>query len=368
MKRIFSAIIAILAFSGVALAQGNYQMNIITKSGKAIVIDGEDVVSVTFSKLPLVLEVASGADLSAVLEGVEDDDVTLKLEAGGEYTVGGTIAPVKNLMFMGDEAAPATITLNAGIQTVGSVTFKNVVIDASAIKVPVIQMNALPKEGLNEVGACPIDGVVVENCEVKGLAYQFFYCNKQKYLLKEIKVENSIFAIDGTNKKTIFDFNGGGGTENLTVNNSTFYANPSNAQNGGFFSTQSGSKFKDQLGGTNWKHSLTNSTFYNITYGKTVSTLRENSQGWQVYEVKNCIVVNCGKKSQFVKGLNAGQNGRSENYDVDNNVFNFDGAVDAQQGADGANNGSIDAVVEFADPENGDFKQSTVTVGDPRWL
>ena len=74
MKRIFSAIIAILAFSGVALAQGNYQMNIITKSGKAIVIDGEDVVSVTFSKLPLVLEVASGADLSAVLEGVEDDE------------------------------------------------------------------------------------------------------------------------------------------------------------------------------------------------------------------------------------------------------------------------------------------------------
>ena len=79
-------------------------------------------------------------------------------------------------------------------------------------------------------------------------------------------------------------------------------------------------------------------------------------------------MVNSGKSGQFVKGLNAGQNGKASNYDVDNNVFNFDGAVVAEQAPEGAIKNSIEVVVEFADAANGDFTQSNVKVGDPRWF
>ena len=366
MKRIFSAIIAILAFTG-AYAQGDYQMNIITKSGKAIAINGEDIVSVTFAEKPVVLNVAAGADLAEVLAEVAGSkSVTLNL-AAGEYTFNEPVALAGNLQIVGPADAEAKVVMAAGIETVGSVTFKNIVVDASALKVPVIKMGALPEAGRNEKDALPIDGVVIENCKIVRLGYQLFYANKQNYLLNKIKVENSIIDVNGAANKTIFDFNGGGDAENLLINNSTIYANPASQSNGCFYSTQSGKGVND-LGGTNQLFSITNSNIYNICYSKTTSTLRRNSQAWQMFVVKNCIVVNSGKSGQFVKGLNAGQNGKVTNFDVDNNVFNFDGAVVAEQGPEGAIKNSIETVVEFADAANGDFTQSNVKVGDPRWF
>ena len=72
-----------------------------------------------------------------------------------------------------------------------------------------------------------------------------------------------------------------------------------------------------------------------------------------------------------MKGLNAGQAGKDENWDVDGNCFNFEGAVIAEQqiGTTAENiKNSIDAVVTFADAEKGDFTQSNTKAGDPRWL
>ncbi len=368
MKRFFTAIIAILAFAGAANAQGDYQMNIITKSGKAIIINGEDLVAITFAEKPVVMDVAAGADLAEVLAEVAgSSNITLNLAADGEYTFGSAVSILGNLQILGDADAPAKITMSDGLETIGSVVLKNVVVDASALEVPVIKMGALPAVGRNEKDALPIDGVEIENCKFVRLGYQLFYANKQNYLLNKIKVENTIIDVNGTANKTIFDFNSGGDVENLTINNSTIFANPPSQSNGCFYSTQSGKGVSD-LGGTSQVISITNSTIYNICYGKTVNSLRRNSQAWQLFVVKNSIIVNSGKSAQFVKGLNAGQNGKVTNYDVDNNVFNFDGAVVVEQAPEGAIKNSIDAVVEFADPANGDFKQSNVTVGDPRWL
>ena len=368
MKRIFTAIIAILAFAGAANAQGDYQMNIITKSGKAIIINGEDLVAVTFAEKPVVMDVAAGADLAEVLAEVAgSSNITLNLAADGEYTFGSAVSILGNLQILGDENAPAKITMSDGLETVGKVTFKNVNVDASALTVPVVKHGASPKVGLNAKGYYETGGLVVENCIFTGLGYQLYSLNKEKCLVKELKVENSILGINGTAKKSIFDLASGGDVESLSINNSTLYANPSAESNGCFYSSQS-SKDVTELGGTTQTFSITNSTIYNITHGKTVSSLRRNSKDWQKVIVKNCIVVNSGKKGQFCKGLNAGSNGTVANYDVDNNVFNFDGEVVAEQGPEGAINNSIETLVEFADPDNGDFKQSNVTVGDPRWL
>ena len=368
MKRIFSAIIAILAFAGVANAQGSFKMNIITKSGEAIIINGEDLVGITFAEKPVVKNVAAGADLAEVLAEVAGaKSITLNLAAGAEYTFGSAVAIAGDLKIVGDAAAPAKITMSNGLETVASVTLKNVVVDASALKVPVIKMGALPEAGRNEKDALLIDGVVIENCKFVRLPYQLFYANKQNYLLNKIKVENTIIDVNGAANKTIFDFNSGGDVENLTINNSTIFANPPSQSNGCFYSTQSGKAVSD-LGGTSQLISITNSTIYNICYTKTVNSLRRNTQSWQHFVVKNNIVVNSGKSGQFVKGLNNGSSAKAANFDVDNNVFNFDGAVVQEQGDEGVIKNSIEIVVEFADAANGDFTQSNVKVGDPRWF
>lgn len=300
-------------------------------------------------------------DITTALEDALKDkaakNITINLAEGGQYTITKTID------------APASVTINGNGAT----------IDASALTSPMIQLSNDPsvlptmkekEDGTTEVVSYKIDGVKVKDVAISGLKYQLFYANKQSYLLNELTVDNSIIGIDGTNKKSIFDFNGGGNVVALTVQNSTLWANPTNGQNGGFFSSQSSKEVTD-LGGETAKTSILNSTLYNITNAKTVSSLRRNSQAYQSYEVKNNIIVDCGKSGQFLKGLNAGQAGKDQNWDVDSNVFNFGGAVIAEQmiGSTEENiKNPIEVLVVFADAEKGDFTQNSAKVGDPRWI
>lgn len=303
----------------------------------------------------------AAGDITAALEDALKDkaakNITINLAEGGKYTITKTID------------APASVTINGNGAT----------IDASALTSPMIQLSNDPsvlptmkekEDGTTEVVSYQIDGVKIKDVIISGLKYQLFYANKQLYLLNELMVDNSVIGIDGTNKKTIFDFNGGGNVVALTVQNSTLWANPTNGQNGGFFSSQSGKEVTD-LGGETTKTSILNSTLYNITNAKSVSTLRKNSQAYQSYEVKNNIIVDCGKSGQFLKGLNAGQAGKDTNWDVDSNVFNFAGAVSTEQkiGSTEENiKNSIEVVVVFADAEKGDFTQNNAKAGDPRWI
>ena len=304
------------------------------------------------------------AQYSEVINGVP----TLTLPAGVTVNMNQPIEITFPLVIIGDEENPATIVAGeTGIVTSNTISFINVNIDATALTTPLIKFAELEEGVIIE-----LPSISFENVAVKSLPYQLIYANKQSYLLNALYVENSIIGVDGTNKKSIFDFNGGGNTCLLSINNSTIYANPTNGQNGGFFSSQSGKEVTD-LGGAEATAttSITNSTIYNITNGKTTSTLRKNSQAYQKYIVKNCIVVNSGKSGQFLKGLNAGQAGKDTNWEVDGNVFNFDGANITEQNVgstEGNVKNSIEAVITFADAANGDFTQSDANAGDPRWI
>ena len=314
----------------------------------------------------ILSEIQGGATLNDLIANYAENNtlvlpsaVTIEIKDAVELNAPLTITT---------DGKPATIVAKAGFKTNSAISFENVVIDAAEVTTPFIQLADVTLEG--EEKAKVIDIISFTNVKVSDLKYQLIYANKQSYLVKAIKVENSIFAIDGTNKKTIFDFNGGGNTELLSINNSTIYANPSNGQNGGFFSTQSGKEVTD-LGGETFAITITNSTLYNITNSKTVNTLRKNSQTYQKYTVKNNIVVDCGKSGQFLKGLNSGQAGKDENWDVDGNCFNFGGAVITEQkigSSDDNIKNSIEAVVSFADVDKGDFTQSNAKAGDPRWI
>ena len=306
------------------------------------------------------LTLTDGAEISSALAKYIYDksidkvgQITILLETGN-YTIENTIE------------APNTFVL-AGLST----TTERVKIDASELNGPFVQMSKEPTLKTNEKGAFVDGRVTFMAVDINNLKQQLVYANKTQYLMEGVGVFDCVIGIDGTAKKTIFDFNGGGNTKELLVSNSTIWANPTNGQNGGFFSSQSSKDVRELDETATQTFTITNNTLYNITYGKTANTLRKNSQEYQKFIVANNIIVNCGKSNQFLKGLNAGQAGKDVNWEVDSNVFNFDGAISEEQqigsSEDNIKN-TINVLVQFKDAENGDFTQGGVKeAGDPRW-
>ncbi len=347
--------------------------------------DEGNVVTVSGTKLEAEDIIVEPADISAV-----DGDIAAAIEAktDGKLIKSLTINLGENFEY----------TISNTILTDGSVIINGngSKIDASDLKKPFIQMSATPSVVANDKGGYEIDGVTIKDVTITGLPYQLFYANKQNYLLKQLLVENSVIGINGTNKKTIFDFNGGGNVLDLTVNKSTLWANPTNAQNGGFFSSQSGKKITDLSSATDLRTTLTitSSTLYNIANGKTVNSLRDNNQAYQYVVIKDNVIVDCGKKNEFLVGLMAGRIDASKvaNWTVSGNVINWGGAdvLAAEATKSGLTDIGIAGAVTFTDAANGDFngiftaapveepveesasrrdaeEATLLTCGDPRW-
>ena len=331
-------------------------------SDNSFTMPASDVtVTATFVQAPVDVDITveSGKDIAAEVEaaagGSPVKSITVTLAENGEYTIGKSLSAQGNVIINGNGAT----------------------IDASALTTPFVQMADLPTEGLNDKGAYEIDEVSFNDVTITGLPYQLFYANKQKYLITTLKVDNSVIGINGSKNKTIFDFNSGGNCLNLTVNNSTLWANPSNAQNGGFYSSQSGQSVQDLKEGAEQVTTISNSTIYNIASGKTTSTRRKNSQDWIKYVVTNSIIAESGKSGQFLKGLNAGQAGKDAEWTVDGNTFIFGGAVIEEQAVGSSAENIQNCLTSnpgFADAASGDFtldfasEQYAQKTGDPRWL
>ena len=291
--------------------------------------------------------------------------IKLRLASMGQYVISQPLTVSSAITIEGDAEGIATI-------------------DATQLgKNPFVRIDNNHTSGmLNEKGYCTnMYDVTFKNFQLKGLKGQVFYANKQKYLIPYFNVDNCIFRMEGAAKKTFFDFNGGGFVEQFTLTNSTLSGDAATTwTNGGFFSTQSAAK-PAQAGASGFKQIIKNNTFYNVAKGATVSTLVQNSQSWMSFEVMHNVIVNSGKKGQFVKGLNAGQDNAKPNWLVQYNSFTFDGADVGASEISGASNIPIAANVEgeivFANGEDGiaegDFSldacpQKEAKIGDPRWL
>lgn len=313
----------------------------------------------------ITVNAETGADITALVNAEKETivnggdkvgDITINLAENGTYTISDAIE------------ASAAVTVNGNGATV----------DASALAAPFIKMSATPAVEANETGFYPIGNVVIKDVKVTGLAQQMFYANKVKYLIGALTVENSIINVAGGNK-TVFDFNGGGVVGTLDIKTSTIYANPQNT--GALYSSQSGQK-ATEAGLEKQTISILNSTLYNIAYGKNVNNHRQSNQKWLEYIVKNTIVLDCGKKGQFVKGLNGGQGGANPTWTIDGNSFMYTvdgiitdcGAEETTGDAEEAVNNTITGVTKFKDAANGDFtidassEHAKYKVGDPRWL
>lgn len=296
-------------------------------------------------------------------KGDEVGNIIINLTKGTIYTVSAAIE------------APASVTIHGN----------GAIIDASALTTPFIQMATIAEGvALNEKDAYVIDGINIVDVAITGLPYQLIYANKQKYLMNKVLVENSVIGINGAAKKTIFDFNGGGNASEILIDNSTLWANPSNEQNGGLHSSQSGHGAIQDLGSEKQLFAIINSTIYNIAYGKTTVSQRRNNTAGMEFQVKNSVIVNSGKKGQFIVGLNGGSANSVQTYSINNNIFNFDGEdvsaaeeAKVQEKIADATFNSVAGVVTFTDAAAGDFNgtfepaegtEAPETIcGDPRW-
>ena len=290
----------------------------------------------------------SGADLAATIDAAFADNgkpgaIILQLAKDAKYTVSGALFVNCPLYINGAE----------GVE-----------IDAAASNAPFILMRPLPELGLNDQGAFKISEISIKDVKITGLKNRLFYANRQNYLIGKLAVENSIIQVDGTTPRSIFDFYCGGNYEELSIVNSTLYAEPSNAMRSGLTSTQA-SLSVIELGGESQKLSIKNSTLYNIAKGMTPVLQQRHSQYYLSFELMDNVIVNCGEKGNFVAGLNEGHKSSEVEWVVDSNAFNFDGE---DSGANEAYGNALSGVVKFADAAKGDFTQSNVAAGDPRWI
>ena len=312
---------------------------------------------------------------------------------GGDITEAiATAREGKNPSTLTINLAKADYTVSAPIVAYGDVTINGngAKIDASELGDAFIKISSYPATTANANGVYEFDGINIDNVEVKNLKYQLIAANNGvKYLYKQVKVNKSIIAIDGTKKKSIFDFTGVGGTrsgnaEELIVSNSTMYAFPALEQAGGLYSNQSGSGVIQDLKGTKQVLTIENSTLYNISKGKNTCSQARNNQAGMAFNVKNSLIVNCGKNGQFLKGLDGGSWKDKPTWTVENSSFAF---TDAETGKDKdvaenelkeapenvVANGVVYSVPFFRkNIEEGDFTlgvcaQIGKNVGDPRW-
>ncbi len=336
-------------------------------------------IDATFQKVAADYELApaAGTDIAEALDGLIIRNLKLTLAEGGAYTLTKPIEFSGNLELTGNGATVDASALEAA--------FVNLAAEPAIDPIVEKKTDEATGETTETILSYPIDKVSISGVTIKGLSQQLVKSNNL-YLVKDLTVDNSVVERLGVQKKSLFDFSGGtgGNVINLTVNKSTLYSDATTQhQNGDFFTSQS-SKSIDQMGvdvtaeGFKATTTITNSTLYGIASGKTVSSLRKNSQAYMLYVVKNNVIVNSGKSGQFVKGLNAGSDGAAENYDADTNLFNFNNDVVEETAAKSAENvkNSVNAIVTFKDVEAGDFNMSIFkdprvaelpAIGDPRW-
>lgn len=334
--------------------------------------------------------------------GPEVIDLTLVL-TDQPYDIGATVAAAKEeVLATGNLVGNITVKLSsefaytttASIEAPGSVSIfgDGATIDASALTGPFIQMSTTPvvapvlaEDGVT-VKCYPIDGIELQDLTITGLPYQLLYANETRYLMDHVAVGNCVIGINGKAKKTIFDFNRGGNVAELIVDHSTLWANPSNALNGGFFSSQAGQGAIQDLGSDRQITAIQSSTIYNIACGRTFSSKRRNSTNGMEYKVKNSLIVNSGKKGEFVVGLNGGAYKNNLTWNIEGNAFNFDNGdtseleiakVGNDEGGNPIVKDCVAGVADFTNADGGDFNGTFILPaggtapetmpGDPRW-
>lgn len=301
-------------------------------------------------------------------------DLKNELTAKGVTEVKAYLADAANIVWEGDmiDVTGKKVAIIGGTNTTMAVT-KGFQID-NDFAISNVKMD-FTEQGSYFVGfktepteVVKIGDVTFENIVAKNMKQPLFNSKKKNYLINNISIINSIVEM-GSNKNVI-DLSSGSSAYNVNFENSTIYSTVSHTT--GTFKSQGGQNIRNLDPEGIQTFNLLNSTFYNLTKGANFFQHRSNSQVYLTFNVKNNIFVNCGKSNQVIQGLNGGGTSTNPTFDVDSNVFNFDGAdqssTEVSPNSNQPNKNNIAALIVFKDAANGDFTQSNVQVGDPRWI
>ena len=305
----------------------------------------------------------NGDDLSTAIANhteIVNGVPTVKLPAGVSLTLNEAIVANAPLAIIGKADDPAVIKMGKDGKFVGGVKIENVIIDATEMTSPLVTLATA------DAPEWTFTSVNFTNVIIGGLKKALVYSGGKNYNAA-LYVEDCRIQVAGNT--TVFDFTKGSIPFIFNIKNSTFCAPEATSK--AFFSSQAGQKASEMGEGTLLEFDFENSTFYNLAKDKNFFEQRDKGQKCLHFTIKDNIFVNCGKSGQTIKGLNGGQASANPTWAVSGNVFNFDGADTSADETTGDDDEPITnskaVVVNFADPDNGDFSQSDVKAGDPFW-
>ena len=272
-------------------------------------------------------EIGSGETVEIFSRSREIDlDVPAFLGKDANGMVNGTATDLYEFLqyYMKDSPAPYYIKLrlesnaryvisqplqvNTAIAIEGTDGKYPAIIDASKLNGPFVQITNEKAAALTNIMNyyTTMYDVTFKNFVLEGLNGPLFSTNGQRFLIPYFNVDNCSVRMTGANAQPVFDFRSGGYVEEMNISNSTFSADDATTWgDGGFFNAQGGTT-KANCYALGQILNLTNCTLYNISKDKTTSMLAEHSMDFMTINVQNNVIINSGKKGEFVVGLNAG--------------------------------------------------------------
>lgn len=352
-------------------AAGNYTVAESSKQAKFKI--GDPRWLVPYATAAVSIE-AAGDFVKQVNDALKESELPKSITVtfpAGSYETSGAIKTNAPINLVAANGAAVNLKATKGLTLGGAISISGINIDASALDAPFITLAANDYQ-LQENGFYALGNITIDNVTVTGLKQDLIYGNKVKNLIPTLKFSNSK-VIAAAEKKTVFDFNGGGVVGTLDIVNSTIDAN-----NGYIFSSQSGQRATEA--------DLEQQTFsiQNSTIHKAASNSfqhRQNGQTWLRYVLKNSIISEPGRDN-FVSDMNKGQQSANPVWEIDHNSFQktVDGVLtdisDKQNTGDEAEpvQNSVVGVTDFADAAAGDFTVEAASVqaleklGDPKFL
>ena len=381
----------------------NYKLTVLPLGNvKKSTTDASEAASLQFSTFtPTFKTIPAGSNLNEWFaanpfpEETKEENLNFDLEAGGEYTLSGTLdfntQPVTLRSNSKSNHATINFTGEASVTFVAPFNLKYVDVDCSAQEISSTNHGifAFSKDPSAAKKGKDIDPkykwanpliekpVTFLNCNFKSVKSYFFWDNQQAVCAMTMLIDNCVvhMAPEKAFSGGVFWTNKGGQVNELYITNSTFYELDDCVGDYKYFyqaGMVSGEEiYADKTIATNTV-SYTNSTFYHVTWngGQWGNYNRMGGRACSHWILTDCIFFDCspsGVARRFLHGK-TGQDVKFNN----NTYMNADGTFQDPGNYD-LSGTDIKEDPQFADPDDGDFTISGATqvarkTGDPRWL
>lgn len=381
----------------------NYKLTVLPLGNvKKSTTDASEAASLQFSTFtPTYKTIPAGSNLNEWFaanpfpEETKEENLNFDLEAGGEYTLSGTLdfntQPVTLRSNSKSNHATINFTGEASVTFVAPFNLKYVDVDCSAQEISSTNHGifAFSKDPSAAKKGTEIDPkykwanpliekpVTFLNCNFKSVKSYFFWDNQQAVCAMTMLIDNCVvhMAPEKAFSGGVFWTNKGGQVNELYITNSTFYELDDCVGDYKYFyqaGMVSGEEiYADKTIATNTV-SYTNSTFYHVTWngGQWGNYNRMGGRACSHWILTDCIFFDCspsGVARRFLHGK-TGQDVKFNN----NTYMNADGTFQDPGNYD-LSGTDIKEDPQFADPDDGDFTISGATqvarkTGDPRWL